>query len=542
MNGALFAEFPPVSTADWEAAIVKDLKGGDPKKLIWKTEDGFDVKPFYRMEDAPGLPAFSDFPKGWRICSEVDGDGAALEVIERGAQALLIRPKSADELDQLLATVPLHTTEVHVRTGAATPFLLPVLGQYAAKLRGSVDCEPGGGLPKFGADFVPFMIDGDRFAELEPTVTQQLALMLALGADFLAKNAPAAGIGFDFSLGTNYFFEIAKLRAARLLWPRVIAAFDPNLRPAVRIFAHTGTWSKTIYDPYVNMLRSTTEAMSAVIGGAELVTVTAFNSAFTSPDEFTRRMGVNTQLILREEAHFDELADPSAGSWYLDSLTDRIAQQAWKIFQDIEGVGGFEAASAAGRIAEMVTPARENRRTLLAQRRKLFTGVNAHANPKERELEAIAKPSETPRGAEPFEQLRLNAEKHEKATGKTPCVFLLRWGDAKMRRARAEFTGDFFACGGFGIVDRTAFASLDEAVQAIETENPDLVILCSADPEYVALASAIHGRVPCPVLVAGYPKDDIDKLREAGVADFIHIRSNALETLTQWQHRLGIRG
>jgi methylmalonyl-CoA mutase len=471
MNGALFSEFPPVSTAEWEAAILKDLKGGDPKKLVWKTEDGFDVKPFYRMEDAPGLPAFSDFPKGWRICSEVETHEDAAEVMARGAQAILVRPKDAAALEALLARVPLHQVEVHVRAGEKAAALLPVLGRHAAKLRGSIDAPPPA--PGFSGDFVPFVIDGDRFAALEPTTTQELALMLAVASEYLA--AAGAGIAnqiaFDFPLGTNYFFEIAKLRAARLLWPAVVAAYSQTVRPATRIYAHTGGWSRTIYDAQANMLRATTETMSAVIGGAELVSVTPFNSSYAPADEFSRRMGVNTQLVLREEAHFDELSDPASGSWYIESLTDRMAQQAWKIFQAIEAAGGYAAASEGNFIDELVRPARENRRAMIAQRRKLFTGINTHANPKERVLENIARTDGSPRGAAGFEHLRLNAERHEKATGRSPRLFLLRWGDPRMRRARAEFTGDFFACGGFEIADRPAFSSIEEAIAAIAADS-----------------------------------------------------------------------
>ncbi|HZU25395.1 MAG TPA: methylmalonyl-CoA mutase family protein, partial [Bryobacteraceae bacterium] len=267
-----------------------------------------------------------------------------------------------------------------------------------------------------------------------------------------------------------------------------------------------------------------------------------YNWAFAPADEFTRRMGVNTQLILREEAHFDELSDPSSGSWYIEALTDRMAGEAWKIFQAIEAVGGYAKAEAGGFIEELVRPARENRRTLVAQRRKLFTGINAHANPQERELDHVRRIPDAPRGASPFEMLRLNAERHEKTTGKTPRVFLLRWGDAKMRRARAEFSGDFFASGGFEIADRPAFSSLDEAIEAVTAEKPDALVLCSSDGEYLGLAKSVCPRVSCPVIVAGLPKDDIDKLKEAGVADFIHIRSNAVETLAAWQQKLGIGG
>lgn len=537
----LFAEFPPVSTADWEAAIVKDLKGRDPKSLIWKTEDGFEVKPFYRLEDAPGLPVLRDFPTGWKICAEVTDIETALEVVARGAQAIQYWPENEDALEALLAKLPLSKVEVHIRAGGQASSLLRVIRHFAGRVHGSLNCGPTHEAVNIAPDFIPFVINAGRFDEIEATATQELALALAQGSEYLAELGLVSGqIAFSFPIGTNYFFEIAKLRAARLLWPRVVTAYDPHARPTTRIFAQTSEWNKTVYDPYVNMLRGTTEAMSAIIGGAELVTVTPFHAAFAAPDEFARRMGVNTQLILRAEAHFDELSDPASGSWYIESLTDTMAREAWKLFQQMEAAGGYSKAVGSGLVDSLVKPAREARRTAIAQRRRQFTGLNVHANQNERVLDKITAPSTHARGASEFEAMRLRTERHEKATGKTPKVFLLMFGDAKMRRARAEFVTEFFQCAGFGIVKPPAFETVEAALAAIEAEKPDVVVLCSSDAEYPGLSVEVCPRLTQPVIVAGYPKDALEQLKQAGVADFVHIRSNALETLTALQRKLGI--
>jgi methylmalonyl-CoA mutase len=325
-----------------------------------------------------------------------------------------------------------------------------------------------------------------------------------------------------------------------LLWPRVVKAYDPHARAATRIFAQTSEWNKTVYDPYVNMLRGTTEAMSAIIGGAELVTVSPFNSAFAAPDEFVRRMAVNTQLVLREEAHFDELSDPASGSWYIESLTDIMAREAWKLFQQMEAAGGYSTAVGSGLVDKLVKPSREARKTAIAQRRRQFTGLNVHANPAERVLDKIAVPSRHARGPADFEAMRLRTERYEKATGKTPKVFLLQFGDSKMRRARAEFSTEFFQCAGFAIVKPPAFATVEAALASIKAEKPDFVVLCSSDPEYTTLAAQVCPLVKQPVIVAGYPKDALEQLKQGGVAEFVHIRSNAIETLTALQRKLGI--
>lgn len=545
MNAAqeepLFAEFPPVSTAEWEAAIAKDLKGKDPKSLIWKTEDGFEVKPFYRLGDSPGLPALRDFPTGWKICAEVTDFETAMEVVARGAQAIQYWPKNEDALEELLSRLPLAKVEVHIRADGHAPSLLRVIRHFAGRVHGSFNCGPVHEAANIAPDFLPYVINAGRFDEIEATATQELALALAQGSEYLADLGLVADqIAFSFPIGSNYFFEIAKLRAARLLWPRVVKAYDPHARPTTRIFAQTSEWNKTVYDPYVNMLRGTTEAMAAIIGGAELVTVSPFNSAFAAPDEFARRMGVNTQLILREEAHFDELSDPASGSWYIESLTDAMAREAWKLFQQMEAAGGYSRAVGSGLVDSLVKPAREARKTAIAQRRRQFTGVNVHANLNERVLDKIAAPSTHARGPRDFEAMRLRTERYEKATGKTPKVFLLQFGDAKMRRARAEFVTEFFQCAGFGILKPPAFGTVDGALASVEAEKPDFVVLCSSDAEYPGLAVEICPRLAQPVIVAGYPKEALEQLKQAGVAEFVHIRSNALETLTALQRKVGI--
>lgn len=471
----------------------------------------------------------------------MDDAGEALEAIGRGAEAIEIHTDNEETLEAMLEHVPLDKVELHIRTGGKAASLLRVIRHFAGKLKGSFNCGPVREAVSIAPDFLPFVINAGRFCEVEATATQELALAMAQGSEYLDDLGPVSDqMAFLFTLGSNYFFEIAKLRAARLLWPRIVKAYEPSTRPEVHIYAQTSEWNKTVYDPYVNMLRATTEAMAAVIGGAELLTVTPFNSAFARPGEFSRRMSVNTQLILREEAHFDELSDPASGSWYIESLTDTMAREAWDLFQQIETAGGYNKAIGSGMVDTFVGPAREARKAAIAQRRRQFTGVNVHANPKERALDTITSPSAHSRGPKDFEAVRLRTEKYEKKSGRTPVAFLLRHGDAKMRRARAEFVTDFFQCGGFAIMDPPAFETIEAAIAAIEAGKPDLVVLCSSDPEYPALAAEVCGRVKAPVIVAGYPKDALEELKQAGVAEFVHIRSNAIETLSALQNKLGL--
>jgi methylmalonyl-CoA mutase len=365
------------------------------------------------------------------------------------------------------------------------------------------------------------------------TVVQELAFALAEGAEYLTELRERGGSAADvaahlplhFAVGSSYFLEIAKLRAAHLLWPRVVTAFAPHAEMGARIQAHTSEWNQTVYDPHVNLLRATTEAMAAAIGGCESLTVLPFTGTWQPSDDLSRRLAVNTQLILRDEAHFDKVADPAAGSWYIETMTDSVAEAAWDLFQTIESHGGMTQAIASGFVRDTIAKSRRERELLVEQRRRVFVGTNQYPNPKER-ANLPSLPAQG-RGAEPFERIRLATEH----SGRTPNVLLVVTGDPKMRRARADFSANFFGCAGFRIEETAEFDPDAEA---------DLIVLCSSDAEYLALAQSVCPRAKAPVIVAGYPKDSIDQLRAAGVADFIHIRSNAVESLSRWQKQLGI--
>ena len=433
----LAAEFPPVATAQWEAAIHVDLKGADyEKRLVWRTEEGLNVKPYYRQEDLAGLEAQTDIAPGQFPFT-------------RGARA-----------DWEIAQNP------------AIP-----------------------------ADAVR----GDRLHEQGATSVQELAYALADGVERLAaqieKGVPAEtaapAIPFVFGVGSNYFFEIAKLRAARLLWAQAVAAFGPAGEACrMRIHAVTTLSNKSICDPWTNLLRSTTEALAAALGGCDALTVQSFH--------YPERLANNIQLILKEEAHLDKVADPAGGSYYVEALTAALARAAWTIFQQVDAAGGYTKARASGAIDAAVGQSREARQ------------------------KAVADPAG--RLAEPFEKLRLRTQRHAAKTGRTPRVLLLTRGDLKMRMARAQFCQNFIGCAGFEIVESAEF----------EKAAADIIVLCSSDPEYLALAQEVCPKVQAPVMVAGNPKDQIAALQQAGVAGFVHVQSNAVETLSAWQDRLGM--
>lgn len=358
-------------------------------------------------------------------------------------------------------------------------------------------------------------IRADRFHNSGATAVQELAFAIAAGVDRLAGDLPATD--FVFAIGSNYFFEIAKLRAARLLWAQAAAAFT-GCDGEMRLHARTAIANKSLYDPYTNLLRVTTEALSAVLGGCDTLIV--------EPFEFSDRLAVNVQRLLKHEAHLDQVADPAGGSYYVEALTDSLAREAWKLFQQVEARGGFTAAQSF--VEDAIATSRKAQEAAVASRRRTLVGVNNYPDL----TEAAVNPGVAVRFAwrlsEPFERIRMRTERHAHATGRTPTLLLLTRGDVRMRIARASFCANFFGCAGFRIQESTTL------------EPADLVILCSSDPEYLALAQEVVPQVNVPVLVAGNPKELIKPLTDAGIAGFVHVSSNMVETLTEWQNRLGV--
>lgn len=576
----LLAEFEPVKTVEWDAAIARDLDGADyEKKLIWHTEEGFAVKPFYRAEDLQELASLDagpgEFPyrRGgrangdWQIREEIDAtdpkeaNSEACAAIAAGAEGIAfskVQPKNSAELSALLANLD----EIPVHFERADEGLIRLLIDRLSKRRHAgvvtTGCDALAGfafanevIGAAPAGFVPFTIHGEAFEEAGATAVEEIGFALAAGVDFLASmqergetvDRAGASIEFCFAVGSSYFYQIAKLRAFRMVWSRAVESFGGTHEAArARIAARTSTWNKTIYDSTVNILRETTETMAAVLGGADSVTAAPFDACCKTPDEASRRLARNTQLLLKNEAWLGRVADAAGGSYYLESLTELVARESWRRMQEIEAQGGFRKAQAMGTIAQALTRSLAAREKALTSRRRVFVGTNQYANPSERALGRVDEQRLDPprRGAQMYEELRLRTERHAAAGGKTPRVLLAEIGDVKMRGARSNFAANFFACAGFEIQTRR-FKNAEE-ISAVDT---DLIVLCSADGEYAGPAAELMQRLKAlgrtiPVVVAGNPAS-ADELKAAGIEDFVHVRSNHLEVLREWQGRLGIK-
>ncbi len=633
----LFGEFPPISSQEWKDKIVADLKGADfDKKLVWRTIEGFDVQPYYRQEDLGNLTHLNSRPgqfpyvrgkrkndNSWFTRQDVTVENVgqankkALDIMMKGVDSVgfIIADTTAftqADVAALLKDIAFGAVEVCFVIGRGKAnFLAQFKAFIAAKgidpktVKGSINVDYLGNLTLKGAfcydseqkcyDFtkeafelgkdMPYFqtceVHGDYFQNAGSTCAQELGLALAVGAEYLAQaDARGVNIGafapkmkFNFAIGGNYFMEMAKLRAAKMLWAEIVASYKPvcdcdtcecnnhcktefcKCACKMNIHSVTATWNKTVYDPYVNMLRTTTEAMSAALGGSDSITVNPFNSIYETPTDFSERIARNQQSVLKEESYFDKIVDAAGGSYYIETLTDKIATAAWGLFLQVQDKGGYVAAFKAGFVQDIVGKTADLRAKNLATRRSDLLGTNQYPNFNEvldgmdtmlfqplsqKSATAIAEPIKMCRGAQAFELLRNTTDQYAKKNGR-PLAFMLTIGNLTFRKARAQFICNFFACAGFAVQDNNGFDTIAEGVAAAKAAGAKVIVLCSSDEEYATLAPEALALIgtSAEFVVAGAPACT-EELQAKGVNNFVSVKSNVLETLQGYLTKLGI--
>ncbi len=577
-----------------------------------------------------------------------DPDQAQAGEVGRGGVSIA----SLNDLARALEGVDLEQTPIFIHAGTVGMPLAALLialarkqGKSAASLKGWIENDPLALLAYQGKLTLALEQAYDEMAQLTAgaaaeapalrtiavhsypyhngggNAVQELAFSLATGVEYLRAmqargldiDTVAARIGFAFSIGANVFMEIAKLRAARMLWSQIVAAFGGSEdAQKMTIHARTATWNKTVNDPYVNMLRTTVEAFAGAIGGIDSMHVAPFDEVIRQPDEFSRRIARNTQLILQQECNLTRLIDPAGGSWYVETLTDKLARAAWKLFQEVEQQGGMLKALQAGLPQQQIAGVASKRADSLASRKDVLVGVNMYANPSEKPLEPRApdyealykersatvqrqpaaqeklahlaqaapetrlaaaaegalagatlneivralraeagqsptiEPVRVHRGAEMFEALRSAAEKQKERTGKRPQVFLANMGPVVQHKARADFVTGFLEVGGFEMIRPEGFGTAEEAAKAAIDSGSQIVVICSTDDTYPELVPPITQQIKAArpdtlVLVAGYPAEQVEAHKAAGVDDFIHLRANCYQMNAQLQEKIGVR-
>ena len=528
-------EFPIASYEAWRKEAEATLNGAPfEKKLVTRTFENLDIQPIYGKEDLEGLKHLGSLPGQ---APYVRGTKATntWEIFDCEKAGSLVDP-----LAKLLCGMQDKPLD------AAFDELVKVQGRDAIAVNAQLYHNAGG------------------------NAVQELAFGLATGVEYLRQaekrgqgvDATAARMTFVFAMGSDFFMGIAKLRAARLLWSQVVAASGGNTESQkMRIHARTSLWNQSKLDPYVNMLRDTTEAFSAVAGGADVLWVRPFDHVLRKPDDFSKRIARNTQLILAQECHFDHVADPAGGSYYVETLTAQLANAAWAIFQQIEKAGGMVKALEAGIPQQQVKAVAAKKAEAVAQRRLSLIGVNVYANATEKPLEpskeapckcscnhedgkanhpslAHIETLKSVRGAEPFEKLRAAVGASSKKN-----VFLANMGPLRQHKPRADFSTGFFQAGGYEVLENRGFQTVDEAAAAATASGACVVVICSTDDTYPEIVPALAAKLKAAnlfVVVAGYPGDHLDAFKQAGVDEFIHIRANCYGVLSGIATQLGI--
>ena len=529
----------------------------------------------------------------------------ALDLLNKGVNSLGFQIEgedvNAENIATLLKDISLEAVELNFTTcNYKTALLIRLLTEYIKSLHlnlnqcvGSINYDPfkkplikgcdvenwveatsavlnaGKELPRYRV----LAVNACHLSNAGAYISQELGYALAWGNELIAKlnevgfavDEIAKKIKFNFGIGANYFMEIAKFRVARWLWAQIVSSYKPvcqnvcqhNLpdglcRCACKMMTHaqTSEWNLTVYDAHVNLLRTQTETMSAAIAGLDSLTVESFDKVYRIPDDFSERIARNQQLLLKEECHFDKVVDPSAGSYYIETLTNSLAEVAWQLFLEVEDKGGFYALAKTGEVQQTVNASSADRKKAISTRREILLGTNQFPNFAETAVskinredidscgcnhEATITPLDFSRGASEFETLRLATEK----SGKTPKVFMLTIGNLAMRLARAQFSCNFFACAGYQVIDNLGFDTVEAGVEAAVEAEAQIVVLCSSDDEYADFApaafKALEGRAE--FVVAGAPAC-MDELKAQGITNFISVKSNVLETLQEMNNLL----
>ncbi|MDZ7720086.1 MAG: methylmalonyl-CoA mutase family protein [Balneolaceae bacterium] len=639
-------DFEPVSKIKWEEQVKEDLKGADYKaKLSWNPHEGFKAAPFYTREDLKDLEHNAEdtilSKAKWSCCEPIyettpeKVNGAIKKAIRKESGSFYIQSKSSwksgmlggdmhgaqiqkqTDFDRFMDGIEVENVDFTFDSGMTTPALVAMMKNHSKNFSNSkfifdpfAYIAERGRLP-IGEEKLKAIVndlasqknmktlcaDGLFYHRAGATIVQELGIALAAASEYLSlideenKENAVNTLFVRLAAGPLYFPEIAKFRAIRLLWNQLMAAYGFKNSPELTVIAETSKTNKTLTDQHNNLIRTITESMSAVLGGVNQLMVHPYDFLESTPGEFSRRIARNVQYILREESHFDKVADPSAGSYYIENLTSTIAKKAWEYFQSIENEGGILQSLKNGSIQEVINRSEQEREDAVNRGKNILVGTTYYANAEEElpdvsdprsfadslkltdyefneagnklikslqqafkkeatvgdVIESMLKPEkvlyqtieETRIGAI-FDEIRLRTDSLSEKTGIEPVVHLIPVGDVKWRNARATFSHNTLGCGGFTIDHPTGYDSINKATEKIETGDADIFVLCSSDKEYENLiepfCEAFADKGIC--ILAGHPGDNEERYRTAGIDLFIHKSMNIPAMLLNIQNDL----
>ncbi|MCB0991856.1 MAG: methylmalonyl-CoA mutase family protein [Acidimicrobiales bacterium] len=577
----------------WVAAAEAALRGRSIDSLVVDGPDGTQIHPLYTREQhqrPTSLPGTGDHRRGataaatragWDVRQQLDAtspevNAQILQGLERGVTsiALVNCPADRSQLEAVLEGVYLDMAGVHLDGAHPTPMIelwrARDLGQMPI---GSLGIDPIGRLAATGSlpstleaalhemsevayevgdmpMVVPVRVDGRPYGHAGAGAATEIACMLSTAVTYL-RNLVDQGrsvdeavhdLAFSMTVDADQFTSIAKLRAARVCWARIVEACGGHER-GMRIHAQTSSSMITRVDPWVNMLRTTIGAFAAAVGGAKAITVTPFDAALGQPDDLGLRIARNIQLILAEESALASVIDAAGGSYYVENLTDQIAQRAWALFQQLEAGGGIAAALLDGRLQSDIAAARQRTEAKVARRKQAITGVTEFPDLAEQQLTrapaaaggdsstgvVTCEPLGLFRPAETFEQLRSAAP--------AASVFSANLGSVAAHTARATFAANLFAVGGVATLATDGFDDNEAMAEAFVSSGASVAVICGSDAQYAesaaAAARALKDSGATYVYLAGSPGDNESAWRQAGIDEFVHLGVDVAEVLTR---------
>ena len=592
-NKSLFAEFNPVTKQEWMEKVGIDLKGADfDKKLVWKNLSKIKIQPFYNAKDkldylkntGQNSQSLINY-RSITVNSAESGNKLALRAIEEGINGLLFTVDKRISAANLLEGIDLNKISISfiLRIDAvafASDFFELVKGQNIAadNLKGFMDLEiisdyltqgnieenqfdTATELVKLATDYPNFKvltISGSEYLDSGANQSQEVAYILSSLVLMIEKLKDRGipeqevfdNLNFRLAIGSEYFVEIGKFRAFNSLLTEVAGKYGIT-DYSHTIIAKTSIWSKSITDPHTNLLRATTEAMSAILGNVDAVLIDAYDKEFSDASDFSSRIAGNISTILKEESYLGKVTNPVDGSYYIEEVSAKIAANALELFKAIEENGGFYKSFENELIQQQIAEIRQEKIKLISQRRLPMVGVNKYPNLMETVNSNILSAGEennskvlTPRRASlEIEAIRKTTEEFVNKTNKRPVVELISFGNLTMRKARAAFAYDFIGVSGFTVLQEQSYSSAQEAAEQSAKSDSSVVVICSSDQDYeesaVAFVEAFRSLNNEKVLLlAGNPTKIINELTDAGLDGFVNIKSDVITTISSIQNKI----
>ncbi|MBI9040068.1 methylmalonyl-CoA mutase family protein [Lutibacter sp.] len=586
-NKSLFSEFSPVSKQDWMERVTADLKGADYNKtLVWKNLSQINIEPFYTAEDTinclKNTGENSQSLVNYRsivVTTAENGNKLAAKAIEEGINGIIFELKENVSAATLLNGLDLNEITVSFKlTSNAVAFTTDLVAFAKGKnLRGFINTgiisnyvttgsfdasqvEITAELVKLTANFSNFKaitISGTEYLDSGANQVQEVAYTLN-SLVFLVEKLTEKGItaqdifnnlNVQLAIGLEYFVEIGKFRAFNNLLTEVAAKYGV-VDFSNTITAKTSIWSKSVTDAETNLLRCTTEAMSAILGNVDGVLIDAYDKEFKNPSDFSSRIAGNITTILREESYFGKVSNPVDGSYYIEEVSVKIAEKALELFKAIEAEGGFYTAFQNETIQQQIAEIRLQKLKLISQRRTPMVGINKYPNLMEKLDSSILSAGEianpkvlTPRRASlEIEAIRKTTEEFVTATKKRPIVELSSYGNLTMRKARAAFAYDFIGVSGYNVLQEKSFESAEKAAELSAKSDSNVVVMCSSDEDYNETALAFVKTFRAlnstkVLLIAGAPTN-MDELTAAGLDGCVNLRSDVITTISSIQSKV----